>query len=443
MGSSDAMQEWILVTTLSGILVGLAFVAVALWKLLGGWARLHSFIKGDREETAQLTKNGHYGGVNGYISSESDIALDLSGNYKHYDNVGNDLKLLTAIENKETINHIISNESPTHKINGVALQLETVEEGDAEEVIFIEKPNNTPSLKRAISCDSIMSNSSVVADSLESPHHCGEIELGLEYDAETEDLIVIINRARDLVGPVPNSVINSYIKVSLLPDKSTNMQTRVYRKSSSPEFKERFLFGVDENDVAHRSLLCTVFTTDKLNNTMMGETEVKLADLDLSQPFTGWFPIVDSNQGPAELGDIMFSLSYLPTAERLTVVIVKGRNLRWDKSPSLLEFNPFVKVYLLQNGEKFCKKKTSVKKNERDPNFNEAMIFSVPSNALQNMQLRVTVVDSQSSGKCSSVGHVFVGPYCKGKSLSHWNQMMSSLRKPVAMWHPLRKTTDF
>lgn len=42
-------------------------------------------------------------------SSESDIALDLSGNYKHYDNVGNDLKL-------ETTNHIIS--SPTaNKIN--------------------------------------------------------------------------------------------------------------------------------------------------------------------------------------------------------------------------------------------------------------------------------------------------------------------------------------
>ncbi|GFT62071.1 synaptotagmin-12 [Trichonephila clavipes] len=87
--------------------------------------------------------------------------------------------------------------------------------------------------------------------------------------------------------------------------------------------------------------------------------------------------------GPAELGDIMFSLSYLPTAERLTVVIVKGRNLRWDKSNNTSEFNPFVKVYLLQNGNKFAKKKTSVKKNERDPNFNEAMIFSVPSNALQ------------------------------------------------------------
>ena len=27
----------------------------------------------------------------------------------------------------------------------------------------------------------------------------------------------------------------------------------------------------------------------------------------------------------------MFSLSYLPTAERLTVVIVKARNINWSK----------------------------------------------------------------------------------------------------------------
>lgn len=442
------MQEWVLVLTLIGLIVGLIFAAVALWKLLGGWSKIHACVKGDREETAQLTKNGHFG-ANGYISSESDIALDLSGNYKHYDNVGNDLKL-------ETTNHIISSPPATKMINlngglqvvqEVTSQKEEVsaaeDEKDQDDILFFEKSSCAPTLKRAISCDSITSNSSVAADALESPHHCGEIELGLEFDSETEDLIVIINRARDLVGPIPNSVVDSYIKVFLLPDRSTNMQTRVQRKSNNPIFKERFLFGVDTNELSERSLLCTVYTCDKYTNSMMGEAEVKISDLDLSQPYMGWFPIVDSNQGPAELGDIMFSLSYLPTAERLTVVIVKGRNLRWKKSQTSAEFNPFVKVYLLQNAKKFAKKKTSVKKNDRDPNFNEAMIFSVPSNALQNMQLRVTVADFQSTGKSPAVGHVFVGPYCKGKSLSHWNQMMSSLRKPVAMWHPLRKISDF
>ena len=44
--------------------------------------------------------------------------------------------------------------------------------------------------------------------------------------------------------------------------------------------------------------------------------------------------------------------------------------------------DPFVKVYLLQNGKKVSKKKTTVKRGEKCPIFNEAMIFSVPSSVL-------------------------------------------------------------
>lgn len=40
----------------------------------------------------------------------------------------------------------------------------------------------------------------------------------------------------------------------------------------------------------------------------------------------------------------MFSLSYLPTAERLTVVIVKARNLRFQNDKD--SGDPFVKVNL-------------------------------------------------------------------------------------------------
>lgn len=43
----------------------------------------------------------------------------------------------------------------------------------------------------------------------------------------------------------------------------------------------------------------------------------------------------------------------------------------------------FAKVYLLQQGKKMHKKKTSVKKGEKSPIFNEAIIFSVPAHALQ------------------------------------------------------------
>lgn len=50
---------------------------------------------------------------------------------------------------------------------------------------------------------------------------------------------------------------------------------------------------------------------------------------------------------------------------------------------SFLLSDPFVKVYLLQDGRKISKKKTSTKRDDTNPIFNEAMIFSVPSIVLQ------------------------------------------------------------
>ncbi|KAK9708302.1 C2 domain [Popillia japonica] len=138
------------------------------------------------------------------------------------------------------------------------------------------------------------------------------------------------------------------------------------------------------------------------------------------------------------MGELMFSLSYLPTAERLTVVVVKARKLKFEGKIG----DPFVKVYLLQHGKKIHKKKTSTKKTEKCPIFNEAMMFSVPAHSLQTIQLRLTVAEISKvdpTAKAYSIGHVIVGAQATGRSLSHWNQMLTALRKPVAMWHPLRK----
>lgn len=52
-----------------------------------------------------------------------------------------------------------------------------------------------------------------------------------------------------------------------------------------------------------------------------------------------------SLQKGTEFGELMFSLSYLPTAERLTVVVVKARNLKFQNdSPG----DAFVKVGIVK-----------------------------------------------------------------------------------------------
>lgn len=57
-------------------------------------------------------------------------------------------------------------------------------------------------------------------------------------------------------------------------------------------------------------------------------------------PFNVTFCLLQTN---TELGEVMFSLSYLPTAERLTVVLVKARNLKFKADTG----DAFVKVYFI------------------------------------------------------------------------------------------------
>ena len=57
----------------------------------------------------------------------------------------------------------------------------------------------------------------------------------------------------------------------------------------------------------------------------------------------------------------------------------------------------------------------------------------------QTVQLRITVAELLPDNRTPSLGHVIVGASTSGTEVSHWNQMMTSLRKPVAMWHYLRK----
>lgn len=426
------MSDWVVAIALISISILVTAILLGLCRLLGGWTWLRAWFTGNREETASLTKGGQYS-ANGYMmNSESDIALDLSGNYRHYDNVANDMKFIQ--EEKFTIEALPQKEQiePPKPENGYSAP-----NSDLSDALLFDTTSTSP-LQRALSCDSVCSDTSVVLETLEVPRSNGELEIGLEYDNETEDLIVLVNQARDLVGIEPNVPVDSYVRVFLLPDKSTNMQTRIQKRTNEPIFKERFLFGVDRRELPQRIVMCYVYICDKYTNTLIGEAVVNLSEVDLRKTFVDWVPILEPNKDSNDLGDLMFSLSYLPTAERLTVVVVKARNLRWNNDKE--HGDPFVKVYLMQNGKKICKKKTSLKKDERNPIFNESMIFSVPLNALQqNVQLRLTVMEYHAEGKPSTIGHVFVGTQCTGKSLSHWNQMMSSLRKPIAMWHPLRK----
>nr|XP_006642512.1 PREDICTED: synaptotagmin-12 [Lepisosteus oculatus]XP_015193547.1 PREDICTED: synaptotagmin-12 [Lepisosteus oculatus]XP_015193548.1 PREDICTED: synaptotagmin-12 [Lepisosteus oculatus] len=293
-------------------------------------------------------------------------------------------------------------------------------------------------LHRSVSTDSLCSISSI-GNNFGHDFTLGQVEVILEYDLHSNSLYVTLMQGKDLLEKEDASFVSCFVRISLLPDEQIVGISRVQKNAFSVFFNEKFSISMDPSALEENSLRFSVFGIDEdERNISTGAVELKLSDLDLSiRPFNAWLYLQDVNKAVNSVGEVLLSLSYLPTAERLTVVVAKAKNLVWTNNKTTAD--PFVKVYLLQDGRKISKKKTVVKKDDTNPIFNEAMIFSVPAIVLQDLSLRVTVAECTEDGRGENIGHVIIGPEASGMGITHWNQMLATLRKPVSMWHPLRR----
>ncbi|NWW31695.1 SYT12 protein, partial [Panurus biarmicus] len=294
-------------------------------------------------------------------------------------------------------------------------------------------------LRKSISADSLNSISSI-GNNFGQDFTVGQVEVSMEYDGRAAALHVTLLQGKDLLEKEDARFESCFMRISLLPAEQIVGISRIQRSAYSVAFDERFSVPLDPAALEENSLRFSVFGIDEDERSVStGVAELKLSDLDLAtRPFNAWLYLQDTNKAVDTVGEILLSLSYLPTAERLTVVVVKAKNLVWS-SGKVTAADPFVKVYLLQDGRKISKKKTAVKRGDTNPVFNEAMIFSVPAIVLQELSLRVTVAESGEDGRGDNTGHVLIGPAASGMGTTHWNQMLATLRKPVSMWHPLRR----
>lgn len=192
-----------------------------------------------------------------------------------------------------------------------------------------------------------------------------------------------------------------YVKLQLLPDKQHKVKTRVLRKTRNPVYDEDFTFyGMSANQLAGVTLHFVVLSFDRYSrDDIIGEVLCSLASLDIAKAETG--PItVTRDIHPRSLkirtqgrGELLLSLCWQPAAYRLTVVALKARNLPKMDVTGLAD--PYVKIYLLYNGQRIAKKKTHVKKRTLNPVFNESFVFDIPSGAdgLDNVSLEFLLLD--------------------------------------------------
>ncbi|XP_038609032.1 LOW QUALITY PROTEIN: synaptotagmin-3 [Tachyglossus aculeatus] len=268
---------------------------------------------------------------------------------------------------------------------------------------------------------------------------CGRFSFALRYLYGSDQLVVRILQALDLPAKDSNGFSDPYVKIYLLPDRKKKFQTKVHRKTLNPVFNETFQFSVPLAELAHRKLHFSFYDFDRFSrHDLIGQVVLdnllELAEQPPDRPL--WRAIVEGSSEKADLGEVNFSLCYLPTAGRLTVTIIKASNL---KAMDLTGFSdPYVKASLICEGRRLKKRKTSIKKNTLNPTYNEALVFDVAPESVESVGLSIAVMDYDCIGHNEVIGVCRVGSDAADPhGREHWAEMLANPRKPVEHWHTL------
>ncbi|XP_011870494.1 PREDICTED: synaptotagmin-5 isoform X1 [Vollenhovia emeryi] len=278
--------------------------------------------------------------------------------------------------------------------------------------------------------------------------HLGRLHLRLRYDFDKSDLDVHLIEAHDLAGSDQGGFNDPYVKLTLSPEvDSRKRQTQIHRNDPNPFFDQHFKFPVSYEELQEKTLVLQVFDYDRFSrNDVVGSVRVAMDSLELASSTSSvevWGEIARERKPPEEIQEVLVSLSYLPSAERLTVLMMKARNLFPQQDKETLD--PFAKVSLLCGERRVKKKKkTAVRRATTNPVWNEAMSFNIPASSLASSAIEICVLDSSSEliGGNAIIGSCIIGPATGADSgnsqgREHWLQMTQSPRKQIAEWHTL------
>ncbi|XP_049429335.1 synaptotagmin VIII isoform X2 [Epinephelus fuscoguttatus] len=274
----------------------------------------------------------------------------------------------------------------------------------------------------------------------------GKMLYSLDYNAAQSELTVGIKQANSLMAMDLGGNSDPYVKVYILPNKSKTFETKVFRSTLNPVFNEQFAFQISKSSLLKSTVVMQVFDFNRFSkHNIIGELRVQLCNVDWNHVIEEWQDLAEPAKFEEEnLGEICLSLRYVPTAAKLTVVILEAKNLKsmdtigTSVSDTLTpERNPYVKVQLALDKRKWRKRKTSTKKKTLNPYYNESFTFDVTFEQIQRVNLVISLWDHDAISRNDAMGKIFLGCDASGNQLRHWADMLSNPRRPVAQWHSL------
>ncbi|XP_072495602.1 synaptotagmin-8 isoform X2 [Notamacropus eugenii] len=271
---------------------------------------------------------------------------------------------------------------------------------------------------------------------LEGPKS-GRLQVSLEYNFRSQELRVGLKEAADLKALQAAGMADPYARIHLTSDPQKIHETKVHRQTLSPIFNESCVFQVAQAELPEAILVIQVLDFHRFSpHAPMGELRIPLGTSDLHHVLEQWYELGPPDQAKEPMGELCFSLRYVPSMGKLTVVVLEARGLKQGLSDS------YVKVQLFLNRKKWKKKKTSVKRNTSNPYFNEAFTFALPFSQIQNVDLLVSVWGHSRLSRGEPLGKLLLGCRATGHQLHHWSDMLAHARRPLAQWHRLQSPEE-
>ncbi|XP_066284221.1 protein piccolo-like isoform X4 [Branchiostoma lanceolatum] len=128
----------------------------------------------------------------------------------------------------------------------------------------------------------------------------GEIELQMRYDETTKDLIININRARNLAAKDINGFSDPFVKVYLLPGRNAEnkRRTKYIPKTLNPEWNQTVIYkGITKEQLKSKTVEFTVWDYDRFTpNDFLGEVLIDLSDASFLDNQPHWFTLYEHDE---------------------------------------------------------------------------------------------------------------------------------------------------
>ncbi|CAH2250659.1 synaptotagmin 3 [Pelobates cultripes] len=268
------------------------------------------------------------------------------------------------------------------------------------------------------------------AGSFDNANVTGEIEFAIIYNIKTSTLQISIKACKNLAyGEEKKKKCNPYVKIYLLPDKSTHgkIKTSIKRNTVDPLFHETLKFTLERSQLETRTLQVSVWHSNTLKRKVfLGEVTIPLEKWDFDDNATQSFNWYQLRSKPKKHDEgfiqyhgelcVRIRLEVPPLPNRfqfeewkshdpdlkkkdvvqLHLIVNCARNLSLRPDGIL---NSYVKSCLVipNKGEK--KQSTPVLKKQVCPEWKHSIIFNIQNpRDLKNAQLDLTVWDQAFGG---------------------------------------------